>query len=72
MSTPPTEGRSGRKSFVLRLDPAVHQALVEWAAADLRSLNSQIELLLRESLRKAGRLPTGLTPPRRPGRPPSS
>jgi hypothetical protein len=47
-----------RKAFPLRLDPAVYDALQRWAAADLRSLNAQIEFLLRRALREAGRLPT--------------
>ena len=46
-----------RKTFLVRLDPAVHEALQRWADADLRSLNAQIEFLLRRSLRDAGRLP---------------
>ena len=46
-----------RKSFLLRLDPAVHEALQRWADADLRSLNAQIEFILRRTLREAGRLP---------------
>ena len=46
-----------RKPFLLRLDPATHTALERWAADDLRSVNAQIEFLLRESLRRAGRLP---------------
>jgi hypothetical protein len=46
-----------RKTFLLRLDPALHEALQRWADADLRSLNAQIEFLLRRSLRDAGRLP---------------
>ncbi len=45
-----------RKAFLLRLDPALHDALQRWAAADLRSLNSQIEFLLRCAAREAGRL----------------
>lgn len=61
-----------RKAVLLRLDPAVHDALARWAADDLRSVNAQIELLLRESLARAGRTPPGLRPPRRPGRPPSA
>jgi hypothetical protein len=44
-----------RKPFLLRLDPATHEALQEWAAADLRSLNAQIEFLLRRALRESGR-----------------
>ena len=46
-----------RKAFPLRLDPAVYDALQRWAAADLRSLNAQIEFLLRRALQQAGRLP---------------
>ncbi len=45
-----------RKSFPLRLDPAIYEALQRWAAADLRSVNAQIEFLLRRALRDAGRL----------------
>jgi hypothetical protein len=48
-----------RKPFLLRLDPAVHESLQRWADADLRSLNAQIEFLLRRALRDAGRLPAG-------------
>jgi hypothetical protein len=46
-----------RKTFLVRLDPALHEALQRWADADLRSLNAQIEFLLRHALRDAGRLP---------------
>jgi hypothetical protein len=46
-----------RKAFLVRLDPALHEALQRWADADLRSLNAQIEFLLRGALREAGRLP---------------
>jgi hypothetical protein len=46
-----------RKTFPLRLDPAMYDALQRWAGADLRSLNAQIEFLLRRALRDAGRLP---------------
>ena len=45
-----------RKTFLLRLDPVTHEALQRWADADLRSLNAQIEFLLRRSLQEAGRL----------------
>ncbi len=44
-----------RKSFLLRVDPAVFEALQAWANDDLRSLNGQIEFLLRQALRQAGR-----------------
>lgn len=49
-----------RKPFLLRMDPAVHEALARWARDDLRSVNAQIEFLLREALRRAGRLPRDL------------
>jgi hypothetical protein len=45
-----------RKGFPLRLDPAIYDALQRWAASDLRSLNAQIEFLLRNALKEAGRL----------------
>ena len=50
-----------RKAFLVRLDPALHEALQRWADADLRSVNAQIEFLLRRALKDAGRLP-GATP----------
>jgi hypothetical protein len=46
-----------RKAFLVRLDPATHEAVQRWADAELRSLNAQIEFLLRRALREAGRLP---------------
>jgi hypothetical protein len=63
---------SERKSILLRLDPAVHDALARWAADELRSTNAQIEYLLRRALADAGRLPRRVTPQRRPGRPPKA
>jgi hypothetical protein len=45
-----------RKPFLLRIDPAVLQALHRWADDDLRSLNAQIEFLLRRALQAEGRL----------------
>jgi len=44
-----------RKPFLLRIDPAVLDALQRWANDDLRSLNGQIEFLLRRALADAGR-----------------
>jgi hypothetical protein len=44
-----------KKRFLLRLDPADYAALERWSADELRSVNSQIEFILREALRKAGR-----------------
>jgi hypothetical protein len=61
----PTE----RKKLLLRLDPAVHDALARWAGDELRSTNAQIEFLLRRALGEAGRLPTEVGRIRRPGRP---
>ena len=61
-----------RKAVLLRLDPAVHDALARWAADDLRSVNAQIELLLRRALTDAGRSPRGAQPPPRRGRPPKA
>lgn len=46
-----------KKAFALRVDPGILAALQRWADDDLRSLNGQIEFVLRESLRKEGRLP---------------
>jgi hypothetical protein len=46
-----------RKAFPLRLNQAIYEAVQRWADADMRSVNAQIEFLLRESLKKAGRLP---------------
>ncbi len=46
-----------RKPFLLRLDPATFAALQRWAADDLRSVNGQIEFLLRRALRDADRAP---------------
>jgi hypothetical protein len=45
-----------RKSFALRIDAKTLTAMQRWAKDDLRSLNAQIEFVLRESLRRAGRL----------------
>jgi hypothetical protein len=52
-----------RKPFLLRMDPEVFDALQRWAADELRSLNGQIEYLLRQSLKESGRLGS----PRRDG-----
>ncbi len=59
-----------RKAVLVRLDPAVHDALARWSADELRSTNAQIEFLLRQALLEAGRLPAGAGAMRRPGRPP--
>jgi hypothetical protein len=49
----------GKKAFPLRLDPALHAAIERLAAQELRSVNAEIEFLLRGALRDAGRLPKG-------------
>lgn len=56
--------------MLLRLDPAVHDALARWASDELRSANAQIEFLLRRALAEAGRLPGTARPIARRGRPP--
>lgn len=60
---------SDRKGVLLRLDPAVHDALARWAADELRSTNAQIDYLLRAALAEAGRLPKEARAPRPRGRP---
>jgi len=59
-----------RKSILLRLDPAIHDALARWAGDELRSTNAQIEFLLRKALADAGRLPRDAGNIPRRGRPP--
>jgi hypothetical protein len=61
---------SERKQVLLRIDPAVHDALARWAADELRSLNAQIEMLLRRALTDAGRMPRQAGPMPKRGRPP--
>ncbi len=59
-----------RKPFPLRLDPALHAAVERAAAADLRSVNAEIEMLLREALARRGvKVPVSETARR--GRPPA-
>ena len=58
-----------RKPVLLRIDPAVHNALARWAADEFRSVNAQIELLLRRALADAGRMPKQAAPLPRRGRP---
>ncbi|MEJ0060878.1 MAG: toxin-antitoxin system HicB family antitoxin [Terricaulis sp.] len=43
-----------KKAFALRLDPALHAAIARLASADLRSVNAEIECLLREALKARG------------------
>lgn len=63
MSTPK------RKQVLLRLDPAVHDAVAKWAADELRSTNAHVEFLLRRVLAEAGRLPRQAGPLPKRGRP---
>jgi hypothetical protein len=51
-----------RKPFLLRIDPTVLDALQRWANDDLRSLNAQIEFVLRRAAQQAGRLKDEDTP----------
>jgi hypothetical protein len=68
-----------RKAFPLRLDPSIYDALQRWSDAEMRSMNAQIEFLLRRALKQAGRLPRAERgdsgpeaggPPREPGEAP--
>lgn len=64
-----------RKPFLLRVDRALLEALQRWANDDLRSLNGQIEFLLRRALREAGRRdpePSGPPPAPDPHDPPAT
>ncbi len=63
---------SQRKQVLLRIDPAVHDALQRWAQDELRSVTAQVELLLRSALQQAGRMPKHTGPLPRRGRPPRS
>ena len=57
-----------KKAFALRLDPAVHAAIERLAAAELRSANAEIEVLLREALARRG-VKVAITPAAKRGRP---
>ena len=61
-----------RNSFLIRTDPRVLEALRLWARDELRSVNGQIEYLLRKALRDAGRLGPESAPSKPPGRAPKS
>ncbi len=60
---------SERRQVLLRIDPAVHDAIVRWADDELRSVNAQVEMILRRALADAGRLPKQVAPLPRRGRP---
>lgn len=53
-----------KKKFLLRIDDALYAALEKWAADDFRSINAQIEYLLKDALRKAGRINNSSGTPR--------
>jgi hypothetical protein len=59
-----------RRQVLLRLDSAVHNALARWASDEFRSVNAQVEMLLRKALSDAGRMPAQAGPLPRRGRPP--
>ena len=48
-----------RKALLIRIDPKVHEALERWARDELRSVNAQIEFVVRRALQQAGRLTAG-------------
>ncbi|HVB13415.1 MAG TPA: hypothetical protein VNH38_01480 [Candidatus Dormibacteraeota bacterium] len=63
---------SDRKQVLLRIDPKVHDALARWAADEFRSLNAQVEMVLRRALDEAGRMPRRASPLPKRGRPPAA
>jgi hypothetical protein len=63
---------SERRQVLLRVDPAVHDALIRWANDEFRSVNAQVEMLLRRALTEAGRMPNQAAPLPRRGRPRAS
>ena len=63
---------SKRRQVLLRVDPAVHDALTRWANDEFRSLNAHVEMLLRRALTEAGRMPGHAAPLPRRGRPRAS
>ena len=63
---------SDRKQVLVRMDPAVHDALARWASDEFRSINAHVEMLLRKALSDAGRMPKKAGPLPKRGRPRSS
>jgi hypothetical protein len=63
---------SERRPVLLRIDPAVHDALTRWASDEFRSVNAQVEMLLRRALAEAGRMPKQAAPLPKRGRPRAS
>ena len=57
-----------KKSYLLRIEPETHQALQRWASDEFRSVNAQIEFLLRRALQDAGRIQEVPPPRARPKR----
>jgi len=60
---------SEKKRFLLRVNGDLYEAMEKWAADELRSVNAQIEFLLVEAARKAGRLPRRSPPAENQSRP---
>jgi hypothetical protein len=60
---------SERRQVLLRVDPAVHDALTRWANDEFRSVNAQVEMVLRRALDDAGRMPKQAGPIPKRGRP---
>ena len=63
---------SERRQVLLRMDPAVHDALIRWANDEFRSVNAHVEMVLRRALSDAGRMPKQAAPLPKRGRPPAS
>jgi hypothetical protein len=61
-----------RKQVLVRMDPAVHDALARWAGDEFRSINAHIEMVLRRALEDAGRMPKKAGPLPKRGRPPGA
>lgn len=55
-------GMTARKQYLLRIDPDVWEGVEHWAADDLRSVNSQVEFILRDALKRRGREVPSRTP----------
>jgi len=56
---------ANKKNFLIRIEPQLYEALERWAADEFRSVNAQIEYLLRENVRKASRLSVPHRKPKR-------
>lgn len=57
---------TARKSFLLRMDPKLYEQLERWAADEFRSVNGQVEFILRDALRKRGNAPSDAGPVKEP------